>query len=93
MAREDPVAQRAAMEREAHVRAAIVNGIDPSTVREETECVPVDVNDEPPRRTQLRERRGADERSGGDGSHLLLLHKVYAYRLEPQVRFKSSDAQ
>jgi len=58
------------MERETHVRAAIVDGINLITVREETECVPVDVDHEPPRHTQFRERRGADERSGGDGSQL-----------------------
>ena len=76
VAREDPVAQRAAMERKAHVRAAIVDGINLLTVREETECVPVDVDHEPPRRTQLRERRGADEGPGCDGSHLVLLRRV-----------------
>jgi hypothetical protein len=64
------------MEREAHVWAAIVDGINLITVREETECVPFDVDHKPPRRTQLRERRGAGERPGCDGSHLVLLRRV-----------------
>jgi hypothetical protein len=64
------------MEGEAHVRAAIVYGINLITVREETECVAVDVDHKPPRRTQLPERRRADERSGCNGSHLVLLRRV-----------------
>jgi hypothetical protein len=73
VAGEDPVAERAAVEREPHVGAAIVDGINLIPVREQTQRVSVDVNHKPPRRTQLGERRGPDQRSGGDGSHLLLL--------------------
>jgi hypothetical protein len=64
------------MERKAHVRAAVVDCIDLIAVREETECVPVDADHKSRRRTQLRERRGANERSGCDGSHLVLLREV-----------------
>ena len=61
VAGQDPVADRAPVEREAHVRAAVVDGMDLVAVREETERVPLDVDDEPPGRPQLGERRGADE--------------------------------
>ena len=64
VAREDAVADRAAVEREAHVRAAVVDGVDLVAVGEQTDRVPVEVDDEPSRRAQLGERRGADERSG-----------------------------
>ena len=76
MARQDPVTDRAAVEREAHVRAAIVDGIDLIPVRKQTERVPLNVDDQPSRRAQLGKRRGADERFGGDDSHQLLLHRV-----------------
>jgi hypothetical protein len=56
------------MERKAHVRAAIVDGMDVVTLREETERVPFDVDDEPPGRTQLGKRSGADETFGRRGS-------------------------
>jgi hypothetical protein len=60
------------VEREPHVRAAIVDGEDLIPVREQTERVPVDVDDQPSRRPQIGKRCGADEKFGGDGSHLLL---------------------
>jgi isocitrate/isopropylmalate dehydrogenase len=64
------------MKRKAHVRAAVVDGINLITVREETECVTVGVDHKPPRRTQLRERRSANEGPGCNGSHLILLRRV-----------------
>jgi hypothetical protein len=63
------------VEREAHVRAAIVDGVDLSLVCEQTQYVSVDVDYKPPRRTQLSKRRGPDQRFGGDGGHLLLLDR------------------
>ena len=76
VAREDPVAERAAVERKAHVRAAIVDGIDLIAVSEETQRVSVEVDHKPPRRTQLGKRRGPDQRFGDDGGgHLLLLDR------------------
>jgi hypothetical protein len=55
------------------VRAAIIDGVDLIPVCKQTERVPVDVDDQPSRCTQLGKRRGADERFGGDSGHLLLL--------------------
>jgi hypothetical protein len=43
------------MERKAHVRAAIVDGVDLIPVRDETDRVPVDVDYQPSRRPQLGE--------------------------------------
>ena len=71
VAREDPVAERAAVEREAHMRAAIVDGINLVAVCEETQRLPIDVDNQPSRRTQIGKRRGADQRLGADGSRLL----------------------
>jgi hypothetical protein len=55
VASEDPVADRAAVKREAHVRAAIVNRGHFAVLCEQTERVPVDVDDEPSRLAQLGE--------------------------------------
>jgi len=72
VAREDPVAQRAAVEREAHVWAAIVDGIDLIAVCEKTQRLPVDVDNQPSRLPQIGERRGADQSLSADGSRLFL---------------------
>jgi hypothetical protein len=76
VAGEDPVAERATVEREPHVRAAIVDGVDLIAVGEQTQRVSVEVDHKPPRRTQLGKRRGPDQRFSGDGGgHLLLLDR------------------
>ena len=72
MAREDPVADRAAMEREPHVRTAVVDCIHLIAVREQADRVPIDVDDETSRRAQLGKRRRADEAFSGNKRHALL---------------------
>ncbi len=47
VARENPVADGAAMKRKPHVRAAIVDCMHIVTVREEAQHVPIEVDDEP----------------------------------------------
>jgi hypothetical protein len=73
VARQDPVRDRAAMEWEAHVRAAIVDGVDLVTVGEQTEGLPADVHDESARSAQLAERCGTGEVFGDNRSHRFLL--------------------
>ncbi len=53
VAGEDPVADRATVEREAHVWAAVVHGVDLVVLDKEANRVPVDVNDKATRRQQL----------------------------------------
>jgi hypothetical protein len=48
VAGKDPVGDRAAVEWKAHVRAAIVDGVDLVALRKQTERVPVEVDDESP---------------------------------------------
>jgi hypothetical protein len=72
MARKDPVADRAAMEREPHVRTAVVDCIHLIAVREQADRVPIDVDDEPSRRAQLDKRRRADEAFSGNRRQALL---------------------
>ena len=48
VAGEDPVADRAAVQREPHVRAAVVDGVHLVALGEEADRVPVEVDDEPP---------------------------------------------
>jgi hypothetical protein len=73
VAGEDSVAERTAVEWEAHVRAPIVDGVNLIPVGEQTECVPIDVDDQPPGSAQFGERCGAYQRLGVDRSHRLLL--------------------
>jgi hypothetical protein len=61
------------MQRKAHVRAAVVDGVNGVAVREQTEHVPVEVDDEPPGGAQLGERGGASETVGHDCGHDFLL--------------------
>jgi hypothetical protein len=75
VAGEDPVADAAAMQREAHVRAAVVDRVHLLPVREETDRVPVEVDDEPPRRSQLRQRRGANNAISCNSGHAALLRR------------------
>ena len=75
VARQDSVRDRAAVKREAHVRAAIVDGVDVVAVCEQTERLPPDVDDESPRCAQLAERGGADEVFGENGGHRFLLRR------------------
>ena len=69
VAGEDAVRDRAAVEREAHVRAAVVDGVHGVPVGEEAERVAVDVDDEAAGFAQLGERGGADEGVAGDRGH------------------------
>ena len=73
VARENPVADRAAMQREAHVRAAVVDGVHQARVRDQAHRVPLDVDDEPLLRAHVGERRSAHEARGLYGGHPLLL--------------------
>jgi hypothetical protein len=73
VAGEDAVADRPAVHRKAHVRAPIVDGVNLIPVGEQTECVPIDVDDQPPGSAQFGERCGAYQRLGVDRSHRLLL--------------------
>ena len=76
VAGEDPVADRAPVEREAHVRAPVVDGVHLLALREQAERVAVEVDDEAAFRAQLLERGGADGTVCCDGGHaLLLLHQ------------------
>jgi hypothetical protein len=61
------------MKRKAHVRAAIVDGVDLVAVREKAESVPVEVNDEPTGCSQLCDRGRTGKASRGNSSHALLL--------------------
>ena len=61
VAGEDPVADRPTVQREAHVRAPVVDRVHLLAVREEAENVPVLVDDLPPCRSQLGERADTDE--------------------------------
>ncbi len=67
VAGEDPVGDRAAMERKAHVRTAIVDGVDLAALREQADRVAVEVDDEPAGRVQLVERGGASALCGHYG--------------------------
>ena len=82
VAREDPVGDRAAVEREPHVWAAVVNRVHVFAFGEKTERVTVDVDDEPAVRAKLSDRGRADEPFFGNCGH--------ARSLELQVMFKSS---
>jgi hypothetical protein len=72
---EDPVTDAAAMQRKAHVRAAVVDRVHLLPVREETDRVPVEVDDEPPRCSQLLPRRGPNEAICNSAHALLLCHQ------------------
>ena len=60
VAREDAVADGAAMEREAHVRTAVVDRVHLVAVGEQADDVPVEVDDEParPPRSSASDARG-----------------------------------
>jgi len=60
------------MEREPHVRTAVVDCIHLIAVQEQADRVPVDVDDEPSRRAQLGKRRRADEAFSGNKRQALL---------------------
>ena len=79
--RENPVGERAALEREAHVRAAVVDSVHAIVVREEADDVTVEVDDEAAGSPELCERCGSGERALADG---------HDRTLEPQVWLKSS---
>ena len=75
VAREDPVRNQAAVEREAHVWAAIVDSVDVVAGCEQTERVPVELNNQPFRRAQVGERRGTGGMCGLCDSHRVDLHQ------------------
>jgi hypothetical protein len=60
VAGEDPIADGAAMKREAHVRAAVVDRVHLLAVGEQTHDVAVEMDDLPSGCAQLGERSGAD---------------------------------
>ena len=57
VAREDPVVDRPAVQREAHVRAAVVDRVDGVSIGEQADRVAIEAHDEPPLRAKLVERR------------------------------------
>ena len=57
VAGEDPVVDRPAVQREAHVRAAVVDGVDRVSLGEQADRVAIEAHDEPPLRAKLVERR------------------------------------
>ena len=63
VAREDASRERAAVEREAHVRAAVVDGADAVAVREQRQRVPVHVRDERSEAADVLEGGGAEHGS------------------------------
>ena len=80
VAGEDPVADRAAMEREAHVRAAVVDRVHVVTVGEEAElCRSTWTTSLPAARTSLSD--AAFTRCSGNCGHVLFLfHPVASGR-------------
>ena len=62
VAREDSVAHGSAMQRETHVRTAVVDRVHVVPVGEEADDVSVVVDDKPPGLAQFRERRDGDKR-------------------------------
>jgi hypothetical protein len=58
---EDAVRDRPAVKREAHVRAAVVHGVDLVADSEQAHGVPGRLDDEAPRRPNLGEGRGSDD--------------------------------
>ena len=60
VAGEDAVADRAAVEREAHVRAAVVDGVHLAALEQQADGVPLDPDDQPALRLELVERGDSD---------------------------------
>ena len=58
VAGQDPVGDRAAVERKAHVRAAVVDRVDVAVLDEEADRVAVEVDDHPPGCAQVLQRCG-----------------------------------
>ena len=76
VAREDPVADRPAVERKAHVRTPVVDRVYLLAFGEQAERVPVEVHDEAACGAELFERRSADATICCDSGHaVLLLHQ------------------
>ena len=90
VAGEDAVLERPAVEREAHVRAAVVDRADAVAVGEERERVPVHVRDERAEPADVVERRGALE-GGGRGSHAASLGAACPAAHRPQGRTSLYD--
>ncbi len=83
VAGEDPVADRPAVKREAHVRATVVDGVDLAPVGDEADRVPAQVNDQPLGLFQLHQRGGSFALRGLHGFHRWV-------SVKPQLWFKSS---
>jgi hypothetical protein len=73
VAGQDAVGDGAPMERKAHVRTTVVDRVHFVADGEETKGVPVDVDDEPSRRSQIGKRRGADQTFRCERGHRFLL--------------------
>ena len=78
VAGEDPVLDRPAVEREPHVRAAVVAGVYSVAVEEKRERVPVEVDDQPAGGAELLQRGRPDE-----GGHAATLRRGETARLGP----------
>jgi hypothetical protein len=63
------------VEWEAHVRAAIVDGVDAAVVDEQADGLPTDADDEAAGLLQLGEGRGAQPLSGLHNGHSDRLHQ------------------
>ena len=59
VAGEDPVRDRAAVEREAHVRAAVVDGVHLAALEQQAHGVSLDADHHPALRLELLERGGS----------------------------------
>ena len=69
VAREDPVADRPAVQGEAHVRAAVVDRVHLALVGEQADRVALDADDEPALGLELLERGGSPALRGLHDSH------------------------
>ena len=69
VARQDPVRDRPAMEREAHMRAAVVDRVHRVAVGEQAHGVRADADDQPAGFPELGQRGSTDERLVGDHGH------------------------
>src|SRR5436305_4454531 len=81
--RQDPVADGASVEREAHVRAAVVDCMDLVAVGEQADGVGVEMYDETPPRAHVGE---------GRGTHELARRRIYGGHSGPGSPRKSAPA-
>ena len=69
VAGEDPVADRPAVKREAHMRATVVDGVHVTPVRDEADRVAAQMNDQPLGLFELHQRGGSFALRGLHGFH------------------------